>query len=777
MKRIAVVGNYVPRRCGIATFTTDLCEAMASQFPDISVLAIPVNDREAGYEYPPRVRFELSQNDLGSYRQAADFLNINKVEAVCVQHEFGIFGGPDGSHILSLMRDLRAPIVTTLHTIPHRPTPGQRRVLMEVAERSDRLITMSQKGAAFLEEIYGVAKEKVDLIPHGIHDRPFSDPNFYKDNFGVEGKFVLLTFGLLSQNKGIEYVIRALPEVLETYPKTVFLVVGATHPNVQKAEGESYRLSLQRLARKLHVENHVIFHNRFVSLDELMEFIGCADVYITPYLNEDQIASGTLAYAVGAGKAVISTPYWYAQELLGDGAGILVPFRASDALAQAILHVLEDEAQRHAMRKRAYRLGRTMIWPEVAKQYVASLRRAAEQRAVRPRAPFAARTLAQRDVELPPLKLNHLERLTDDVGLLQHAIGSVPNYAEGYTTDDNARGLILGVLLEEVGLDGSAFAAGLPSRYMAFLWYAYNASHGRFRNLLGYDRKWVEEIGSPDAHGRAVWALATVLGRSRHDGLRRAAGRLFEDALPAMMHLADDLRPAAYALVGLHDYLRRYPGDRAVQQTFVVLADRLSRAYSRNASPDWPWFEQKLSYVNATLPHALLVAGRWLKQPAMAQAALDALDWLARNQTAPDGHFAPVGNDGFWSRDGQRARFDQQPIEAHAMVSACLAAHRATGEPRWEQEARRAFEWFLGRNDLGVAVYDPANGGCYDGLHREGVNTNQGAESTLSFLMSLAELRLHQQIASSPEGELEGDHRAAAAGSVCSDPCLEVSAQ
>ncbi|HIQ20401.1 MAG TPA: glycosyltransferase, partial [Planctomycetes bacterium] len=351
MNRIAVIGNYLPRQCGIATFTTDLCEAMASQFPESSVFALPVNDVPEGYPYPPRVRFELAQNDLTSYRQAADFLNINKVDAVCLQHEFGIYGGPEGSHILSLLRDLRTPVVTTLHTIPHSPNPSQRRVLGEIIERSDRLIVMSGKGVEFLKSIYGVPGEKVDLVPHGIHDVPFTDPNFYKDLFGVEGKFVILTFGLLSQNKGIEYVIQALPEVLERYPKTVFVVVGATHPNVKRAEGETYRLSLQRLARQLGVEKNVIFHNRFVTLEELMEFIGSADVYITPYLNQDQITSGTLAYAMGAGKAVISTPYWYAEELLGDGAGVLVPFRAPEALAQAILHLLEDEAERHAMRK------------------------------------------------------------------------------------------------------------------------------------------------------------------------------------------------------------------------------------------------------------------------------------------------------------------------------------------------------------------------------------------------------------------------------------------
>jgi len=773
MNRIAVIGNYLPRQCGIATFTTDLCEAMVSESPDLSVFAVPVNDTEDGYQYPPRVRFELSENDLNSYRQAADFLNINKVDAVCVQHEFGIYGGPDGSHVLSLLRELRTPIVTTLHTIPLKPTPTQRKVLAEIAERSDRLVVMSNKGAGFLQDIYDVPSDRLDLIPHGIHDVPFTDPNFYKDNFGVEGKFVILTFGLLSQNKGIEYVIEALPEVLQKYPKTVFVVVGTTHPNVKKTEGETYRLSLQRLARKLGVESNVVFHNRFVTLEELMEFIGSADVYVTPYLNQDQITSGTLAYALGAGKAVISTPYWYAEELLADGAGVLVPFKAADALAQAILHLLEDEAERHAMRKQGYLFGRKMIWPEVAKEYVKSLQRAAEERCARPRVRFAAKTVAEKETELPVLKLDHLKQLTDDVGLLQHAVGSVPNYWEGYTTDDNARGLILTGMLEELGSQWITSAAGMPARYMAFLWYAFNPETGRFRNFMGYERRWKEEVGSEDSHGRALWALATVLGRSRQEGLRRAAGRLFESALPAA-HEYRDLRPAAYSLIGIHEYLRRYRGDRAVQHLRSLLAERLFEAYERTSSDDWPWFDDTLSYANARLPHALLLSGHSMDRPPMVDGALKALRWLAEEQTAEDGHFVPIGNEGFYRRGGGRAHFAQQPLEAHAMVSACIAAYRVTSDKRWEQEARRAFEWFLGRNDLGIPLYDPTNGGCCDGLQREGVNVNQGAESTLAMLMSLAELRLHQHVIPPAEGDVEGDGKAAASYRISARKPLEV---
>jgi glycosyltransferase involved in cell wall biosynthesis len=745
MKRIAVVGNYLPRICGIATFTTDLCESLAAEFPEATFFAVPVNDTEAGYNYPPRVRFELRQNDLASYRQAADFLNINKVNLVCLQHEFGIYGGPEGSHVLSLLRDLRAPVITTLHTIPAQPNPIQRQVLAEIADRSERVISMSDKGIEFLHERYGIDPEKAVFIPHGIYDMPFTDPNFYKDHFGVEGKFVILTFGLLGRNKGIENVIQALPEILEHCPSAVYMVVGATHPHVVRSEGESYRLYLQVMARKLGVEKNVIFHNRFVSQEEMIASIGTADLYVTPYLNKEQITSGTLAYALGAGKAVISTPYWHAEELLADGKGILAPFGDSKALARAVIDLVEDETRRHAIRKQAYLQGRNMIWPVVARDYMQTFERAWQQRAALPKLVYRAKTLADGRVELPPFNLAHLHRMTDDVGILQHAIGTVPNYSEGYTTDDNARGLILAILLEDLGKEGLRQLNGLSTRCLAFLWHAYNRDNGHFRNFMGYDRRWLEEKGSMDSHGRALWGLATVLGCSRHEGLRKAAARLFERTLPTAREFTY-LRSIAFTLIALHTYLRQFPGDRAAQEMRAILAQRLYEAHEKSASADWNWYEDQLTYANASLPHALILAGQGMQHKAMEAAGLETLEWLIGEQTSSEGHFVPIGNRGFYPRGGSRARFDQQPIEAHATISACIDAFHLTGQAWWKHEAVRAFEWFLGRNDVGVPLYDSLTGGCCDGLSTEGANANQGAESTLVFLLSLAELRLLEYI-------------------------------
>lgn len=735
IRRVAVIGNYLPRRCGIATFTTDLCESLAAADPALSCFAIPVNDTPEGYAYPPRVRFELEQNEISSYQRAADFLNINNVDLVCLQHEYGIFGGPAGSHILALLRELRMALVTTLHTVLREPDPHQRQVMLELAERSDRLVVMSNRAVDFLQEIYGVPPEKIDVIPHGIPDVPFVDPNFYKDQFGLQGKIVALTFGLLSPNKGIEYVIRALPEVLEHFPNVVYVVLGATHPHVRLREGESYRLSLERLARACGVAGHVIFHNRFVSLEELVEFIGAADLYITPYLNPAQIVSGTLAYTLGAGKAVISTPYWYAEEMLADGRGVLVPFRDSRALAAEMIRLLEDEAERHAMRKRAYLFGREMIWPRVAERYLECFQKARQQRTYRPRPAFVAITLSERAAELPEIKTDHLRALTDDTGLLQHAVFTVPNYSAGYTTDDNARALEAAVLLEAGGY------RRLPGeRYLAFLWYAFDAERGRFRNELSYDRRWVDEVGSEDCHGRALSALGLVLGRSQNPGLRGLAGRLFDMALPAVTRFRSP-RACAFSLIGIHHYLRRFPGDRAAQNAREALAGFLMNLWRQTSGPEWPWFEDILAYSNATLPHGLLLAGEDMGRPDIVQVALEALGWLVEVQRAGGDHFVPIGSNGFYPRGGTRARFDQQPVEAQVTVAACLEAWRATGEERWRQEAQRAFEWFLGRNDLGLPLYDAGTGGCRDGLHPDRVNQNQGAESTLAFLLALLEMR------------------------------------
>jgi len=718
-----------------------LCEAIAEKYNNTTCIALPVNDVAAGYAYPARVRFELTEKDIDSYLRASDFLNINNVDLVCLQFEYGIFGGKAGSHILKLLRGLRMPIVTTLHTILKNPDPDQRRVLEEVAALSDRLVVMSERGSEFLSDIYHVPLEKIDLIPHGIPDVPFVDPSFNKDLFGVEGKIVLLSFGLLSSNKGIENVISALPDIIAGYPDIVYIVVGATHPHVIQHEGETYRLSLQWLAQQKGVESNVIFYNRFVSLEELVEFISAADIYITPYLNEAQITSGTLAYTLGAGKAVISTPYWYAQEVLSEGRGVLVPFRDPVALAEQVINLLENEAERHAMRKRAYKFGRAMIWSEVAKLYMESFKRARAERRHYIPPNFSVKALDKHPWELPIIKLDHLNNMTDDTGMFQHALFTVPNYSHGYTTDDNARALLVSILLDELG---SSESLGFVPRYLAFLGFAFNIQTKRFRNFMDYQRNWLEDKGSDDSYGRALLALGTVLSHSHTPAFNSMAGWLFEQSMPGIVKTTSP-RAWAFALLGIQEYLQKFAGDRRVSNVRDELASRILSLYKINRSEEWCWYETELSYCNAALPHALLTCANSISNKEMAEAGLESLNWLADLQRSTAGHFVPIGSNGFYKKGGERARFDQQPVEAQAMVSACIEAYRITADKRWHKEARRAFEWFLGRNDLNLPIYDPTTGGCRDGLHPDRPNNNQGAESTLAFLQSLLELRLSEQ--------------------------------
>jgi glycosyltransferase involved in cell wall biosynthesis len=709
-----------------------------------------VNDRPEGYHYPPRVRFELQEKDIDSYRRAADFLNFNNADVLCVQHEFGIYGGSAGSHLLALLKEVRMPVVTTLHTILRDPNAAQRKVMEELVDRSDRVVVMARKGAEFLRQIYRVPDAKVDLIPHGILDIPFAESSLSKAQFGVEGRKVLLTFGLLGPGKGIEHVIQALPGIVREHPGVVYLVLGATHPHLLAREGEQYRLSLERLAEDSGVKEHVIFYNRFVSQEDLREFIGATDIYLTPYLNEAQITSGTLAYVFGAGKAVVSTPYWHAQELLEDGRGVLVPFRDSAAIKDGVCGLLSDPPRMERMRHHAHAMGRDMIWPAVARSYLDSFQRARATRKANPRTAFAGWTLNSRAYALPPLRLDHVIRMSDGTGIFQHAIFNVPNFHEGYCTDDNARAFILCNLLDEIGgLPPAEDLGRLATCYLAFLAAALDYQSGRFRNFMGHSRQWLEVAGSEDSHGRALWAAGTGAGRSRNDGHRRLAAQLFERGLGAVDRFTSP-RAWSFALLGIHEYLREFPCSPEMSALRERLTSQLVALWSACATGHWPWFEPSVTYDNARICQALILSGQWLPQPEALEIGLRSLRWLVSIQKTQAGCYRPIGSNGFYHRDGARADFDQQPVEAQAMVSACLEAFRATQDAMWSREARRAFEWFLGRNDLGQALYDFRTGGCSDGLHRERVSENQGAESTLAFHLALAEMTCAEDLITPP---------------------------
>ncbi|WP_246145799.1 glycosyltransferase family 4 protein [Brevifollis gellanilyticus] len=702
-----------------------------------------MNDQAEGYNYPQEVRFELLEKDIDSYRRAADYLNFNNTGVLCVQHEFGIYGGPAGSHLLALLKEVRMPVVTTLHTVLREPGTAQRKVMDEIIRRSDRLVVMARKGAEILQETYGAPKSKIHVIPHGIPDVPFGGTEAAKAQFGIAGRTVLLTFGLIGPGKGIETAIQALPGIVRRHPEALYIVLGATHPHLLAREGERYRSSLEWLAEENGVKDHVIFDNRFVSPGDLQEFISATDIYVTPYLNREQITSGTLAQVFGAGRAVVSTHYWHAEELLAEGRGILVPFSQPEAITGAVCEYLERPGLMLRTQKAAWHAGREMIWSAVAKQYMEVFQHARADYRVPSRTAFAGWTVGHK-AELPRLKLDHLRHMTDSTGIFQHALYTVPDFQHGYCTDDNARGFILCCLRDNIGGSQPVGALDdLSTSYLAFLSAALDRESGRFRNFMSFDRQWLETAGSEDSHGRGIWAAGLGAARARNEGHRALCAQIFDVGLASVEGFTSP-RAWAFTLLGIHEYLSQFPDNSAAKAAREVLTGDLLRLWKGCASDDWPWFEPGATYDNARLSQALMISGQALQNEEALDAGLKSLTWLVSIQKTPNGSFRPIGSEGFCIRDGARAHFDQQPVEAQAMVSACVTAYQLTNDAVWSREARRAFEWFLGRNDLGLPLYDAATGGCADGLHPDRVNQNQGAESTLAFHIALAEMTLAQ---------------------------------
>lgn len=717
---IAFVGNYPPRRCGIATFTHDLAEAVSDQAgADQPVIVAAMNDVSQGYDYPARVKFEIRQDYQLDYSRAADFLNFSRIDAVCLQHEFGIYGGKWGRNLLALLHDLRRPLVVTCHTVQRSPLPEQREMLREIASLADRLVVMGSIAVDFLEEVYGIDREKVAIIPHGIHDVPFVDPSYYKDKFGVEGRKVLMTFGLLHRNKGIEHMIEALPAIVERHPNAIYVVLGATHPAVVREEGESYRLSLQRLARDLGVEEHLLFHPRFVDNDELLEYLGATDIFVTPYLFEDQITSGVLSYAVGSGKAVVSTGYWHARELLDEQRGRLVPMGDSEALAREVISLLDDEVAGSAMRKRAYMHSRSMVWPMVARSYLElfdDVRRHGSL--VVPAASSLQRPIAA--TNLPQPKLDHLLRLSDDTGPCHHARYTVPDWSYGYHLEDAAAALV--VCSKYHDIFGEADAARHAEVCFSLIQLLVGDGTA-VRGALDYSRSPVS-AASPEAISRALWAVGYVVWRGP-GWLEKAAHDLFEVLLGAVE--VEPPRAAAYAVLGTNNYLRRLPGASEVRRFLAGSAEALDRCCAEEGwvdrweNPDWPVAVQ-----------ALAVAG----------ATLERRDLRDRADELAGAMLERTGGGGCFARPGGEDQGEQPAVSAAAFIEALGALYENRRDNDLLSSIRVAADWFLGANGEGEALYDFTTGGCHDAITASGRNMNQGPEAT-SFCL-LAFLSLHR---------------------------------
>jgi glycosyltransferase involved in cell wall biosynthesis len=737
LRRLAFIGNSLPRRCGIATFTTDLQQAVAASGADVETSIVAMNDHRHAYDYPSVVRFQVNDDVMGDYVAAADFLNAGQFEIISLQHEFGIFGGEAGGHIMALLSRLTVPVVTTLHTVLSAPTPAQRRVMSAIVDASSKVVVMAEKGRELLRTIYRVPAEKIEVIPHGIPDFAYVEPDQAKAKFGFSDRAVILTFGLLSPNKGVEVMIDAMPSILTSCPSAVYVVLGATHPNLVREQGEAYRDSLAARARERGVENHVVFLDQFVDQATLLDFISMCDVYVTPYLDEAQMTSGTLAYSFGLGKAVVSTPYWHARELLADGRGVLVPFGNATAIGGEIAGLLSDDARRQAMRKRAYASSRSMTWERTAERYLAAFENA--RRGYRLRViPRPGQTALSRGYTPPEMRIGHLLTMCDDTGLFQHAVHSVPDRAHGYCVDDNARALLLACALNSPG--EQRLSEPLTGRFAAFVQHAWNPDTKRFRNFMSFDRRWLEDAGSEDSHGRTLWALGECARGDANPSRRLWAAALFDKALPIAESFSSP-RAWAFALLGLDAYCAAVAEHSFAGRVRHRLAERLIAILSAVETADWSWFEEGLSYDNARLPQALIVTGISTGKPAYIEPGLRSLRWLTTRQTTAAGLFRPVGTASFGEQRKPPRTFDQQPLEATATISACHAAWRADGDVGWKSETARAFAWFLGDNDLSLPLVDLDTGSCRDGLHPDRANENRGGESVVSYLLSLAEMR------------------------------------
>ncbi len=758
--KVAFISTYPPRRCGIATYTADLTDNFRKIYSEgqsngeqnyFEVIAL--NNTPQGYQYDREVSFHIRDQHRGDYQRAADFINVSPIDVVCLQHEFGIFGGEDGSYIIHLLRSLKKPVVTTFHTILAEPTPGQKKTFIRICELSTLVVVQAQMAVRLLEQVYDVPASKIVMIPHGAPDVPFLDSSFYKDRFQAEGRTLLLTFGLLGPNKGIEYAIAALEKVAAKYPEVLYIVLGATHPEIKRRYGEQYRHQLEQLVREKGLQKQITFYNQYVSLERLIEFLVATDIYLTPYVNKDQITSGTLAYALACGKVIVSTPYWYAQELLADGRGCLVPFRDSEALADKLIELLGDEAMRSRMRKLSYQYGRKMIWREVARNYAAAFEKALLEYSSVGKKSVQSLAVTESAV-LPEIRLNHLRAMTDDTGLFQHALYTVPNRGHGYCTDDNARALIVTVMNWRLFKDEQI--RPLFRTYLSFLLDAYNRDAGRMRNFLSYQRRWQEEVGSEDSHGRSIWALGYTIAYPPDDSLLGLITRLFKQLLLPVDSFVSP-RAWAFTIIGALYYLKRFGGDPEVRKLLVNLSGQLCQQFSEYATEEWFWLEEIVTYDNARIPQALIGAGSYLQEQQILQTGLCALNWLISIQTNPaGGQLSLVGNNGWYRRGGEKAPFDQQPLDAAAMVAACTQAYLATGEPRWQIAMDWSFNWFFGNNDTHQTLYDFSSGGCYDGLMPGGVNMNQGGESTLSLLLALHEMHLTSHQGYAGVGEVAG---------------------
>jgi glycosyltransferase involved in cell wall biosynthesis len=728
--KLAFISTYPPRECGIGIFTNNLFKSMLtgieSRENENEGFVVTLNDIDNTYEYPKEVKLTIRQEHQEDYLEAVKFINLSGADLCILEHEFGIFGGQSGVYILPFLHRLEVPFIVTLHTILKAPSYNEKAVLQQICKMAHKIVVMSRKGIEFLISIYDIPQEKIVFIEHGVPDIHFN-PEKSKKEFKLENKKVLLTFGFIGRNKGIETVIKALPKVIEKHPDIIYIVLGKTHPNVLRHSGEEYRIFLMRLVKNLQIEKHVEFLNEFINEQDLFKYLYASDIYITPYLNEAQITSGTLSYAVGVGSAIISTPYWHAAELLAEGRGKLFDFGNSDSLAYNLLELLDNPQELFKLKRKAYDYGQKITWPKTGEKYIALASSILEEGLTITEKNDTALDL----LILPPFSLTHINRMTDDTGIIQHAKFGIPNLKEGYCLDDNARALLMVLMAYRQMKDMRALE--LSPIYISYIHYMQNAD-GTFRNFLSFNRNFLDEIGSEDSFGRTIWALGYLLGNAPNDAYYQTGKSVFFNASPYFEKLKS-IRGIANTMIGISYYLKSNPSDDSMTERLRNLANKLVKHYHENETPDWKWFESLLAYDNGILPLALLRSSEILNDNKITKTAFESMNFLTK-YTLIDNYLSIIGNEKWFKKDSERSVFAQQPIDAMAMVLMYHQAFHLTKDKDYLNKLYSSFLWFLGENDLRMSLYDFETQGCCDGFERYGVNRNQGAESTLAYLIS-----------------------------------------
>jgi glycosyltransferase involved in cell wall biosynthesis len=733
--KLAYISTYPPRECGIATFNHNLMRAIGSNFPERNSLlkgdfVVALNDSEdiTQHEYPEEVKYIVRQNHQKDYIRAANYINTSTADAVILEHEFGIYGGESGIYILPLINRLEKPLISILHTILKDPSYVQRVIIREIAEQSAKIIVMSNRALEFLTNIYDIPAEKIQIIEHGVPDLEAPEDNPVKNLTPFKNHRVLLTFGLISRNKGLETVVRALPRIVKNHPDVMYVVLGNTHPGVIKSSGEEYRDHLKTLANQLGVSQNLAFVNKFVAEEELIQYLSACEIYVTPYLNEAQITSGTLSYAVGAGAAVVSTPYWHAQELLDDNRGRLFDFKNADALAEIVNELLDQGRVITEMRQNAYEYGLHTRWPVVGAEYIKVAQEACYEHDYRDK--ILKNSIVDPEI-MPKFSLAHVLRLTDDTGIVQHAKYGIPNLKEGYCLDDNARALIMALMAHK--RSGSREAFELLPIYLSYIHYM-QTDDGNFRNFMSFSRQYLDDVGSEDSFGRTIWSLGYLIANATSNSYKEFATEVFQRSFPHFRSLTF-LRGMANTIIGISLYLQMNPTDEGMVNELIRLTEPLMEAYDKNQTDNWHWFEETMTYDNAILPLALLHSSQITGNEHVKTVALRAMEFLD-NLTLSSGYLTPVGNEGWYTRGGKFPLYDQQAIETMAMVLMHFQAYQLFRKPEHIEKMFLCYKWFLGENSLRAPLYDHETKGCCDGLLPTGINRNQGAESTLAYLIS-----------------------------------------